>query len=175
MGIQHFEVAGADLGLPMDDIGNNFNWGAMVIGQDTQPTTVMLQDTIDNGNRGPNDESEVFYLSGFPQGDDGLSIRGGSVLNLNGLDAYVGTVNGWIHLNGLFAPGELRIPYDEGFIQLTVCPADLNGDGVIDHIDINIFSIGFLSSDPIADLNGDGLLDLDDIAFFISAFNAGCP
>ncbi|HHN78480.1 MAG TPA: hypothetical protein ENK11_07400 [Phycisphaerales bacterium] len=173
-GVQHFEVAGADLGLPIDDIANNFNWGAMVVGQSTQTTNVILQDVIDNGNRGPNDTPEVLYLSGFPQGDNGLSIRGGSVLNLNGLDAYVGTVNGWVHLNELFSPGQLRIPYDDGFIQLTVCPADLNDDGVIDLNDINIFSNGFLSSDPVADLNGDGLLDLDDIAFFISAFNAGC-
>ncbi|HHN78643.1 MAG TPA: hypothetical protein ENK11_08240 [Phycisphaerales bacterium] len=54
------------------------------------------------------------------------------------------------------------------------CPADLNGDGVLDLNDIQAFVDGFLTQDPIADLNGDGVLDLTDVNLFVTAFLNGC-
>jgi formylglycine-generating enzyme required for sulfatase activity len=54
------------------------------------------------------------------------------------------------------------------------CPADLNGDGVLDFGDVGLFVTFFASDDLAADLNGDGLLDFGDVGLFVTAFNAGC-
>lgn len=55
------------------------------------------------------------------------------------------------------------------------CPADLNGDGELDFLDISAFLTGFANSDPTSDLNGDGQYDFLDISEFLTAFTAGCP
>ncbi|USN97865.1 MAG: hypothetical protein H6810_06610 [Phycisphaeraceae bacterium] len=55
------------------------------------------------------------------------------------------------------------------------CLADLDGNGLLDLADINIFVTGFLGGDAVSDLDGNGLLDLTDITMFIDAFTAGCP
>lgn len=174
-GMQDFEVAGADLGVPDDVIPNNFDWGAMVIGRDDQPTTVMLVDTQDNFNRGPNGEPEVLYLSGFPQGIDGLSIMQESVLVLNGIQAYVGTVDGWVHLNSLFGPGVGRIPYGSGYVQLRWCPSDMNFDLNQDFFDVQQFLNYYSSGDLRADFVADGNLDFFDVQEFLNQYSAGCP
>jgi hypothetical protein len=44
------------------------------------------------------------------------------------------------------------------------CPADLNGDGMLDLADVNEFVVAFTSQDPAADLDDNGVLDLGDIA-----------
>ncbi|MFT5425059.1 MAG: hypothetical protein ACI89L_002866, partial [Phycisphaerales bacterium] len=54
------------------------------------------------------------------------------------------------------------------------CPADVNGDGVIDNGDIGIFITLFLAQDPAVDFTGDGIVDNGDIGAFIVAFLAGC-
>ena len=54
------------------------------------------------------------------------------------------------------------------------CPADINGDGVIDNGDIGAFVTLFLANDPSTDFNGDGVIDNGDIGAFIAAFLAGC-
>lgn len=55
------------------------------------------------------------------------------------------------------------------------CPADLNGDGVLDFFDISEFLTLFGQMDPAADFNQDGGYDFFDISAFLSAFSAGCP
>ncbi len=57
----------------------------------------------------------------------------------------------------------------------TYCPADLNGDGQLDFIDISLFVAAFNSMSPLADINGDNQWDFIDISLFVSAFTAGCP
>jgi hypothetical protein len=57
----------------------------------------------------------------------------------------------------------------------TYCPADLNGDGQLDFIDISLFVAAFNSQSPLADINGDNQWDFIDISLFVSAFTAGCP
>lgn len=47
--------------------------------------------------------------------------------------------------------------------------------GVLDLADVNTFVNGFVSQLPVSDLNGDGVWDLQDIQMFIAAFIAGCP
>ncbi|MEZ6317503.1 MAG: GC-type dockerin domain-anchored protein [Phycisphaerales bacterium] len=65
-----------------------------------------------------------------------------------------------------------------GFWPLAVplaCPADINGDGVLNLDDVNLFAAGFIAGDLALDQNADGVLNLDDINLFAQGFLAGCP
>lgn len=56
------------------------------------------------------------------------------------------------------------------------CTADLNGDGLLDLADINLFIAAFLDQDPAADLAPPpGVFDLADLAAFVESFITGCP
>lgn len=46
---------------------------------------------------------------------------------------------------------------------LTNCPGDLNADGVIDTVDLQLFFEWYLNSDLRADLTGDGVLNFNDV------------
>lgn len=59
-------------------------------------------------------------------------------------------------------------------VTIQRCPADLNGDGVLDLADINAFIAGFTTQDAIADIDGNGIFDLADINAFVTAFIIGC-
>lgn len=63
----------------------------------------------------------------------------------------------------------------DGSLGGAVCPADLNGDGVLDLTDVQAFIAAFLAGDTLADITGDGVLDLADVQAFIASFTAGCP
>lgn len=54
------------------------------------------------------------------------------------------------------------------------CPADINGDGVIDFFDYLDFVSAFSSGMPVADFNGDTTIDFFDYLDFVAAFSAGC-
>ncbi len=125
-GGQLFEVGSEDLGLPGPNSGN-FGIGQLVIGQTAQRTSADLLDVIDNGNRGAGGEAESLYLYGLG-GPDGLRILHDSALILNGLNVYSwdSSQSQMVHLNSLFQPGELRIEYDDGYLQLV--PLDFEWD-----------------------------------------------
>jgi len=56
------------------------------------------------------------------------------------------------------------------------CPADINGDGVLDPDDLADYIAAYFSDPPGAgtDLNGDGVTDPDDLADYIASYFAGC-
>jgi hypothetical protein len=54
------------------------------------------------------------------------------------------------------------------------CPADFNGDGLLDFFDVADFLDAFSAQDPSADLTGDGLFDFFDAQEFLGLFAAGC-
>ena len=54
------------------------------------------------------------------------------------------------------------------------CPADYNGDGVVDTADLGILISAFGTANGHVDLNGDGIVDTADLGILISAFG-GCP
>ncbi len=116
-GGQLLEVGGEDLSVTGSSAGN-FGIGQLVIGQTTQRTSVDLIDAIDNGNRGSSG-TEALYLYGLG-GPDGLRILNDSALILNGINvyAYDALTSSMVHLNSLFGVGELRIAYDDGYLQL---------------------------------------------------------
>ncbi|MBN1853320.1 MAG: hypothetical protein JW829_11370 [Pirellulales bacterium] len=172
-GIQEYGVRGEEIGLPTDAIDNNFNWGRMVIGQESQATTVVLMDMLDQ----PLEGNSALYLSGFPQGESGLQLLGGSTLVLNGLNAYVGGIDGdeadWILLNSLFGAGENVIPYGGGFLQLNLThnlySADFDGDGDVDGDDFLVWQSSF-SNNAGGDSDFDGDSDGNDFLLWQRQF-----
>ena len=66
--------------------------------------------------------------------------------------------------------------FDELFIEAVDagCPADLNGDGVVDADDFFLFLQLFADGDPRADINQDGVVDADDFFQYLNLFAQGC-
>ncbi|MCB0354011.1 MAG: hypothetical protein KDD64_10815 [Bdellovibrionales bacterium] len=54
------------------------------------------------------------------------------------------------------------------------CRADLNGDGVLDQKDADLFQQLYLAQDPSADYNGDGVVNGLDVGAYLNDFSAGC-
>jgi hypothetical protein len=63
-----------------------------------------------------------------------------------------------------------------GSITPPVCPADLNGDGIINADDLGVLLSGFgcTGGGCQADLNGDGIVNADDLGLLLSEFGGGC-
>ncbi|MEZ6317759.1 MAG: S8 family serine peptidase [Phycisphaerales bacterium] len=57
----------------------------------------------------------------------------------------------------------------------TFCLVDINGDGMLNLDDINMFAAAFIAGSLVADLDGNGTLNLDDISVFAAGYLAGCP
>ncbi|MHB1034093.1 MAG: PEP-CTERM sorting domain-containing protein, partial [Pirellulales bacterium] len=114
-GPQYLEAGGTDLGIGGSTAGN-FGIGRLVIGQEDQPTTVMLMDLFDNGNRGEG-KPEALYLYGLG-GVDGLELLGGSKLVLDGINVYAKQRGEWVHLNSLFGPDVKQISFAGGIVTV---------------------------------------------------------
>lgn len=61
------------------------------------------------------------------------------------------------------------------FVEDTGCPADLNGDGLLNFFDVSAFLTAYNAMDPVADFNDDGMYNFFDVSAFLTDFNAGCP
>lgn len=57
----------------------------------------------------------------------------------------------------------------------THCPADINGDGVLNFFDVSHFLAAFTTGHSEGDFNGDGVFNFFDVSAFLAAFAAGCP
>ena len=96
----------------------------------------------------------------------------------------VGLSGGTVFLGSAFADGEMYDPANANLeygamtahdiICVPECPADINGDGVLDFFDVSTFLGSLSSGDQAADFNQDGVLDFFDVSAFLSAFGAGC-
>jgi hypothetical protein len=65
-------------------------------------------------------------------------------------------------------------PVFEGCNPLeTSCPADLNGDGVVDVQDLQIFIQYFQDGNAVADINGDGSVDYADLLIYRGLWSPG--
>lgn len=54
------------------------------------------------------------------------------------------------------------------------CPADFNGDGIVNTLDFLSFLNAFSAGDPSADFNGDGVVNTLDFLAFLNAYSEGC-
>lgn len=61
------------------------------------------------------------------------------------------------------------------FVEDEVCPADLNGDGMLNFFDVSAFLTAYNANDPAADFNDDGMFNFFDVSAFLSDYNTGCP
>ena len=79
--------------------------------------------------------------------------------------------------NRAFSQEEIQQVAQSGLIvnePLCLCPADINGDNVVDNADIGAFINAFLAADPAGDFNLDGVIDNADIGAFVTAFLNEC-
>ena len=189
---QLVEVGGFDIGT-FPPTGPNFGFGQMIVGTDTQATTVYLRDAVNNGNGhvlcGPGEEA--LYLLGLPADPanpgkivSGLRILGGSTLVLNGIPLYTLQDGALVDVRTWFPPGQTIISYalnnSNGFIALGSSPdTDADNDSVIDandncvvvpnanQRDTNGDGYGSIC-DP--DLNNDLIVQAADLALFKPLF-----
>ena len=94
-------------------------------------------------------------------------LRDENTTNTAGQDVY----DQWV-LHGMSPIVEMDI---DTIVFAVPCPADLNGDGLLNFFDVSAFLGAFSSMNPIADFTGDGLFNFFDVSAFLSAFSAGCP
>jgi len=115
-GPQELEVGGLDVDTSAEKLTtDNFGVGQIVIGEPNQPAVVFLVDHVNNGNR--YGYPEALYLFG-KDGQDGLRIEKGSVLYLGGLKVYAMLDGMMTDLNTRFAPGQVRVLFDQGSVCL---------------------------------------------------------
>ena len=111
-----FEIAGENRGLTTNGL-NNFGFQQLMIGDGLHYTTLVVADEVNNGNR-LNGLPEVLYL--LDVNGEGLLIRSGSRLVLNGNDVFVSNgTNSFVSLRDMIAIGVISIPFDEGSVALT--------------------------------------------------------
>ncbi|MCW5775529.1 MAG: hypothetical protein KIS87_03660 [Phycisphaeraceae bacterium] len=55
-----------------------------------------------------------------------------------------------------------------------LCPADFNGDTVVNTLDVLAFLNAFVAQHPSADFNGDTIINTLDVLAFLNAYTAGC-
>jgi hypothetical protein len=59
--------------------------------------------------------------------------------------------------------------------NLSICIADLTGEGDLNFLDVSAFLAAFGNQDPAADFTGEGDFNFLDVSAFLAAFGAGCP
>ncbi|HRQ73252.1 MAG TPA: GC-type dockerin domain-anchored protein [Phycisphaerales bacterium] len=57
----------------------------------------------------------------------------------------------------------------------SACPADFNGDTVVNSLDFIAFLNAYTDGDPKADFNGDTVINSLDFIAYLNAYVAGCP
>lgn len=55
------------------------------------------------------------------------------------------------------------------------CPADLDGSGTLNFIDVSAFLSAYGMMDPVADFQPDGNFNFLDVSAYLAAYGAGCP
>lgn len=91
-----------------------------------------------------------------------------------------GAINGEVAIMNFGPNFDLRDLDGDGVISeddiiVSLCPADLNNDGILDFFDVSLFLSAFNAQLPIADYNGDGLFNFFDVSTYLIDYNAGCP
>lgn len=156
--------------IPPGGVSMGFGWGV-----DLSGTTIAIGAQQDTNHAGSFATGSV-YLYDATTGDLLCKLVGDDSENNDNFGSSVAIDGGT-----LFAGARLN---DEGgsnagaayvFEFGTGCPADLNGDWMLDFFDVSIFLTAFMAQDPLADFNGDGVFNFFDVSVFLTAFIAGCP
>ncbi|MEO1535222.1 MAG: GC-type dockerin domain-anchored protein [Planctomycetota bacterium] len=102
-------------------------------------------------------------------------IAGGGARLEAGQFQLTGTVNATA--GGRLEAGQFRLTgglYPLGGSGGIDCPADTNGDGLVNPADFNAWVIAFNTQSPACDQNADGLCNPADFNAWVLNFNNGC-
>lgn len=137
------------------------------------------------GDHAPNLNSGSAYLFTQPNGPEGDWIQHTKILpvGINGGDRFGNavTISGSTAIIGSSGDDADFTNQDTGSAYIfslnceTICIADFNGDGILNHFDVSAFIAAFHAQDPAADFTNDGIWDFFDISAFLQSFAAGCP
>ncbi|MBS0189704.1 MAG: hypothetical protein U0573_08345 [Phycisphaerales bacterium] len=141
-----------------------------------------LQATIPIGTSA--DPSVVYCPGGaMPKGIYVINNQSGTLSRINEADQLVPVGNGFPRVYAITSDpaGNLYFAgYNTGEVFRTGCPADLNGDGLVDDSDFTLFAAGYNlldCADPAmpqlcpGDINRDALVDDADFVVFVAAYN----
>ncbi len=103
------------------------------------------------------DGSTMIDLNDHLPQNSGWLLQAAAAISENGL------IVGWGIVNGQPSAYMLRL-----------CPADFNGDGVIDTQDVLAFLNAWTAGETSADINGDGTIDTQDVLAFLNLWTSGC-
>jgi len=185
-----------DMALGFDLLGSVLVWTGEQTGFDTiSPQSITVRDGFDSAVSPSTQTTVPGFIFGFA-GSDAPAVIHSHVQFLLDLGNPAPIDGVWLLQWRLWAdePGiapshtlytvftqgtgngqaELALQWVKDNLLTPACPADLNGDGVLDNGDIGAFVVAFLASDLAADFNADGILDNGDIGVFVAAFLAGC-
>jgi hypothetical protein len=151
--LRMLEAAGQDLGCGADAWGpDNYVIGTLTVGDASGPAHVRLQDAFDNQ---PGDDHEALYANA-------LAIGAESVLELNGLNAYVGgglTILGTLDVAGSrvvidYEPGQSPLVQVAAWIISGCNGGAWDGPGIISSAAVadpdGILGVGVLdNADPV--------------------------
>ncbi|MBX3406829.1 MAG: phosphatase PAP2 family protein [Phycisphaeraceae bacterium] len=73
-----------------------------------------------------------------------------------------------------YATGVMVADYIFNNAMRPKCPADMNGDGVVNSIDMYIFAADYFQGKESADYNKDGVISSADMTMFVRDYNRGC-
>ena len=100
----------------------------------------------------------------------------GDAIGLSGGTVFLGTS---LADEDPFVFADMNLNYGavmaHGIVCVPDCPADMNGDGMLDFLDISAFLLAFGNQEAAADINGDGSFDFLDISAFLSGFGLHDP
>jgi hypothetical protein len=143
--IAEIEIAGENKGLSTNGL-QNFGFQQLTIGNSLSPTTLVLADKFDNGNRIGN-QKEVQYL--LDVNGNGLVINSGSRLVLNGHEMFISNgQNSFFSARSLIQPGQVSAVYGAGFISLTGDVGQVMNGNFEGQIDVNALPLTWNPSIP---------------------------
>ncbi|MBO6514833.1 MAG: S8 family serine peptidase, partial [Phycisphaerales bacterium] len=130
--------------------------------------------TLDFYDFGPDVENPA----GVPTGDDPAMEPGAdTVVNLGEIGVPGSTIREAKTVTALrieiFGTDTNVLPFLGCDPFATSCPADLNADGRIDVVDLQLFLNWYQNGDIRADINSDGQLDFGDIQTYLGIFQPG--
>ena len=118
-----------------------------------------------------NGEQDVYYLriGDYDCNDNGIGDE---------IDIADGT-SGDCNRNGIpdeceIAAGTLEDSNADGIPDVCACPADINGDGMLDVLDFVAFQLAWQAQDPTADCDANAEYDILDFVCYQTLFLEGC-
>jgi len=164
----------ATIGIDVDTGNNQTSWGPF------QGNLHTIFDVNADAGLYSADQDTWFVGPGAPQS---VVVPGGSTgyrvliaqFTVSDGTTVSGTLSGqWG--TGSFVLGEPELfEFTASFTTAsTDCPADVNGDGVVDLNDLNLVLVNFGQETSEGDTNGDGFVDLNDLNAVLVAFGTTC-